>query len=156
MNQTTRLALRLELLWWIFTFALAAGILYPIVSNVNPYPFWGINLLYIVVFVTLTRYVFLLKFTFLAKIQWLKLLMILVSLPIIFALIHYLNLFQTFIDEKGPETLTSGLKGALADKMAAYIRSEMLLFAVGSVIISIIFPVRMLMSIWRVRNRGTV
>ncbi len=156
MQEQLKLSLRLELLWWSFTAILALGILYPIVSKIDPYPFWGINLLYIVVFVTFTRYVFLLKFTFLAKMQWVKAALILVSVPIIFALIHYLNLFQTFVDERGPETLTSGLRGSEAEQLATYIRAEMMLFAVGSVIIAVIFPFRMLRSIWRVRNSGQV
>jgi hypothetical protein len=40
--------------------------------------------------------------------------------------------------------------------MMNYIRSEMLLFGVAGIISSVIFPFRMLMSVWRYRNQGRV
>jgi hypothetical protein len=40
--------------------------------------------------------------------------------------------------------------------MTQYIRSEFLFFGVGSVIVSILLPFRMIISVWRTKNKGTV
>ncbi len=40
--------------------------------------------------------------------------------------------------------------------LARYTRNELLFFTTGSMIALILFPFRMIVSIWRVRNRGTV
>ena len=72
MNREQSLHFRLEIIWWIFTLILAAGILYPILREVDDYPFLVINIIFVIVFVTFTRYIFLLKHTFLAKQQLIK------------------------------------------------------------------------------------
>ena len=37
-----------------------------------------------------------------------------------------------------------------------YIKNEMIFFGVGSIITGIILPFRMIISLWRMRNKGTV
>jgi len=105
------LSLILEVVWWIFTLLLVVGILFPIYSKANAtYPFYTSSILFIVVFVTFTRYIFLLKYTFLAHLEKLKLAII----------------------------LFSAIIGA------------------GSIIAAIVLPLRLVVSIWLGRNRGTV
>ncbi len=152
----TTLTIRLELIWWLFTAILIAAILLPIYSHIDHYPFWMTNVLFVAVFITLTRYVFLLKHTFLAKRQILKIALIFLSIPVIFYLINQINYFQTFLDEEGVESFIHGLPLHRRNGLATFIRAEMLLFGVGSVIIAIIFPFRMLLSVWLLRNRGKV
>lgn len=41
-------------------------------------------------------------------------------------------------------------------KMGDYIRNEMVFFGVASLTTTFLLPTRMILSIWRVRNRGTV
>ena len=92
----TKLPLRLELFWWLFTAVVAIGVIYPIISSLNNFPFLFLNILYIVTFITVTRYLFLLKHTFLARSQAAKLVIIFLTLPFVFYLVQELNLFQTF------------------------------------------------------------
>src|SRR5690606_24809225 len=139
-----------------FTLILVAGVLYPILSKTDDYPFLAVNIVFIVVFVTFTRYIFLLKHTFLAKQQLLKIGIVLISIPVIFMLIHQINIFQTFLDENGIEGLAGDLPFGQREKVAKFIRAEMLFFGVGSVISSILLPIRLVVSVWRTRNRGTV
>ena len=156
MNQEQSLHFRLELIWWFFTLILAAGVLYPILREVNDYPFLMINTLFVIVFVTFTRYIFLLKHTFLAKQQRLKTGIILISVPIIFMLVNEINLFQTFLDENGFGGLVGDLPFGRRESFAKFIRAEMLFFGVGSVISAIVLPIRLVISVWRTRNKGTV
>ena len=156
MNREQSLHFRLEIIWWIFTLVLVAGVLYPILTKVVDYPFLVINVIFIIVFITFTRYIFLLKYTFLAKLQLVKIAFVLISVPIIFMLIHQINIFQTFLDEYGVEGLVGDLPFGKREPIAKFIRAEMLFFGVGSVISTIILSVRLVVSVWRTRNKGTV
>jgi hypothetical protein len=147
---------QLELLWWVITILITAAVLLPIYLKVDGYPFYFLNTVYIVAFITLTRYIFLLPFTFLANREVLKVILFFLAIPFIFYLIQALNQFQLFLDEEGPEALIKNLEGKTLSDMTTYIRSEILLFGVGSIISSLIFPFRLLISVWRKRNRGTV
>ncbi|MEM7102013.1 MAG: hypothetical protein AAF502_02705 [Bacteroidota bacterium] len=162
MNNTTKLKIILEIIWWIVTCFVAALILFPILKTFDHYPFLNINIVFIIVFITWARYIFLLKHTFLAKMIWLKAILIAASIPLVFILVGGIHEFQVFLDEKGPEILFSEeyvkepLSGSKELRLYAFLRKETLFFGVGSVITAIIFPFRMLISIWRQINRGTV
>ncbi len=156
MDGKQSLHFRLEIIWWFFTLILVTGVLYPILSKVDNYPFLVINIIFIIVFVTFTRYIFLLKHTFLAKQQLLKTGIVLIGVPIIFMLINQINLFQTFLDENGTEGIVGDLAFGKRENIANFIRAEMLFFGVGSVISAIILPLRLVVSVWRTENRGTV
>ena len=71
-------------------------------------------------------------------------------------LINQINVFQTFLDENGIEGIVGDLPFGKREQIAKFIRAEMLFFGVGSVIGSIILPFRLLISVWRTRNRGTI
>ncbi len=155
MDQKTKLNVRLELIWWLFTAIVLVAILFPIIREITPYPFLWANCLFIIAFITLTRYVFLLQHTFLAKRQILKAIIVLTITPVIFYLISEVNYFQTYLDEIGIDHLLENMSLSKKQNMVSYIRSEMLFFGVGSVIAAIIFPFRLMLSIWRNRNLGT-
>lgn len=156
MDDRKSLHIKLELIWWVFTLILTIGVLYPIVSKVETYPFLMINIIFIIVFVTFTRYVFLLKHTFIAKKQLLKIVLAILCLPITLYLIDRINNFQTFIDEQGSKAVVGSLPFEQQESMMSYIRSLLIFFGVGAVIITIIFAIRLIISIWKLRNRGIV
>ena len=151
-----QLGLKLEFLWWIFTAVVTFAVLFPILQKLTSYPFLIINVVYIVWFITLTRVVFLLQHTFLASRQLIKVAIVLIAIPIIFVLANQLTNFQTFMDETTFDAFMPNLPLDEIRSMNKYIHSEMLLFGVGSIIISIIFPFRMVLSIWRNRNTNNV
>lgn len=148
-NSPRFLLVRLELLWWMITAVIAVLIFWPIVSKLPDYPFFWPNLAFVLVFITLTRYIFLLRYTFIAKWRNLKVAVIFLCILGIFLLVQEINLFQTFLDEHGIEAIVGNLPKAEQHNMITYIRSEMLLFGVGSVISCIVFPLRLVVSIWR-------
>jgi len=156
MNQKRTLSFILEIVWWLFTLFVVIAVLYPIYTTVPDYPFYTSNILFIIIFITLTRFIFLLKHTFLAHYEYLKLAIILFSGISIFLLVNQLNYFQTYLDEQGLESFLGHLDLSKQESMGNYIRQEMLFFGVGSVITVILLPIRLVISIWRSRNRGTV
>jgi hypothetical protein len=148
--------LQLELVFWLFTALVTIAVLIPINSNIIDYPFWIQNIVFIIVAITITRYIFLLKFTFLAKRQLLKVGCIFLCIPLIFYLVQELNYFQTYLDERGTDHIVGHLPFEDRSDVIDYMRSELLLFGTMAIISSIIFPIRLIISIWRTHNRGTV
>lgn len=156
MEGTFKKQLILELIWWIVTGLVAAAVILPIISNLTSYPFLISNVVFIAVFITLTRYVFLLQHTFLAKAQVLKVIITLVSVPFIFMLIEGLSNFQNYLDEEGLEKFLPLMKIENQKGMINYIKSEMIFFGTGSIIVAILFPFRMTLSVWRNRNTNKI
>jgi hypothetical protein len=156
MTEQKKLHLKLELIWWVFTIILAVGLTYPIQSKLSNYPFLITTVAFIIIFITFTRYVFLLKHTFLAKKQILKVVMVFLCLPVAWYLVEEINYFQTFIDEQGPLALVGELPDNQQKSMSNYIRSVLLFFGVGGVIITVVFALRLIVSVWRLRNRGSI
>lgn len=156
MEENKGLHFKLELIWWIFTLILIIGILYPITSKLNDYPFLMINIIFIIVFITFTRYVFLLKHTFIAKKQLLKIVLAILCLPISIYLVDRINNFQTFIDEQGFKGVVGDLPFEQQESMMNYIRSLLVFFGVGAVIATVAFAIRLIVSVWKLRNRGSI
>ena len=149
--------LLLELVWWIFTAIFAAMILYPIWSKVTEYPerINIYNFAYIVVFITLTRYMFLMKYTFLADSQLTKAILIILCIPVIIFSIDGIFSFRQMLDNDGYAVICKGVASEQVNSLGMYYRNEYLFFGVSAIITSIIFPFRMVVSIWRKINRGT-
>lgn len=156
MDQSKNLSLKMELIWWLVTAILVAAILYPILQYTNDYPFLSLNIIYIVVFVTFSRHIFLLRYTILANAHLVKVAIILLSVPIIAYLIGGINFFQTYIDENGMDSFLSSSSALSQEQIGSFIRNELILFGVGSVIAAILLPFRLVISLWRWKNRGTV
>ncbi len=146
----------LELIWWALTILIAVAVLFPIYSSLPSYRFGWINIIYIITFITVSRYIFLLQHTFLAHIEYLKVIFVFLCIPAVFLLVQELNLFQTYIDEEGVDALVGSLPYNKRPSMLAYIHNEMFFFGVGAILSCVLFPFRLILSIWRGRNRGTV
>jgi hypothetical protein len=156
MQQRTSLLLLLEALWWVITAVLAITVLWPVWQAGIAWPFQTWNVIFVVALVTFVRYIFLLKHTFLAYRQVLKIVLVLALFPITFALIGGLNSFQAFVEEQTWDVLTGHLPALKKRAIESYLWNEMLFFAVGSVISGITLAIRLFVSVWRLRNRGTV
>lgn len=142
----------LEIIWWIVTAIIVIGVLYPITSSIDSYPFLVSNAIVIAAFVTLARYIFLLPYTFIQGRLYLKGALILISPIIIFLLMQEINQFQNGIDEKGWKAVLGISQLETLETLSNYIYSEFLFFGVGSVISAIIFPFRLVAAIWSAVN----
>ena len=157
-DQQFRLKIILEIIWWIATALIVLAVIFPITSVFKNYPFLQANIIFIVIFITFTRYIFLLKNTFLARLSWLKVILLIGCIPLVFTLISMFYGFQTFIDEEGTQSLFSleYLKEQVPirnqEGLAGYIKTETIFFAVGSIITTILMPFRMILSLWRTYN----
>jgi hypothetical protein len=155
MNEQRRLKIKLELMWWVFTLILVIAILAPIYINKLTFPFYTTNATYIVLFVTVTRYIFLLKHTWLLRMKWLKIGIVGASLILIFVLSTSMIEFNNYIEEIGLQKIVNDLSVEKQYPMIRYIQREMIFFGVGSVVAMIVFPARMLISLRRMRHTIT-
>ena len=156
MDKKQTLTLWLEVLWWGITTFVVAVILYPIHKAMYVWPFQPLNIAFVVVTITLARYIFLLKHTFLARFQVLKVALLLLMFPLTFVMVNELNMFMLYIEENTWDPLTGHLPAMDKRAIEEYIWAEMLLFGVGSCVAPPLFAARLMLSIWRTRNRGTV
>ncbi len=159
MENQSKAKLNLELLWWALTAVVVFAVIFPLKSQVPGYGFTFQNTLFIVVFITVTRYLFLLQHTFLARIQWLKIALTFVCIPLIFKMVEYITGFQTFMDymtdvEKRTYFGNKSLDAEL--QWETFLKTEMLLFGVGAVIAAVLFPFRMIISVWRQWNGRSI
>jgi hypothetical protein len=156
MEQRQRLSLLLELIWWIVTAVVVLAVLYPIHRAMYVWPYQTWNIVFIVVFITFSRYIFQLRHTFLARRQILKIAIILACFPLAFTLISGFNSFLSYIGDRTWEPLTGHLPLAQREPIQDYIWGEMVFFGVGSIIVIPILAVRLFVSIWTLHNRGVV
>jgi len=153
MNEQGRLKLKLELIWWVFTLVLVVAVLAPIYISKLTFPFYFANVVFIIVFVTVTRYMFFLKHTWLLRMKWLKIGLILGSVIFIFVLSTSMIDFNNYIDQIGLQEIVMDLPVEDQFSMIRYIHREVIFFGIGSIVAMIALPVRLLISLRRMRQQ---
>ncbi len=156
MQKQTIVRILLELTWWVITAVVVWAVLSPINKAMYVWPFRITNIVFIVAMVTFARHIFLLEHTFFAKNQIAKIALLLLMFPVTFMLIDNVSGFMVYIEDNTWEPLTGHLPAAEKRSTEKYIWNEMLFFGIGSILSAPIFAGRMMLSIWRTRNRGTV
>jgi hypothetical protein len=147
----------LELIWWVATIIIVILFIFPIYDTVGgKYIFYIQNIFFIVLFITFTRYIFLLKYTFLANNNKLKIAMVFIPILLFFYAIDSLFDFQDYIDKQEHIEMLSQLSPDRAIEISKYIKYQFLFFGTGGMMVIIMLPIRMIISIWRGINRGTV
>ena len=142
-----------EIVFWIFTIAVAVLIMRPIHDYIGKdYPYYFINYIFILLFFTYTRYLFLLRFTPFSHNLWVKLFLLFACIPLFLYLIDGSYDFQRMVDETGIEPLVNSSNLETKFNLARYVKYEFIFFSTGAFITLILLPMRMVASIWRVRN----
>lgn len=148
--------LKVELIWWVFTILLICIVLLPVWRNAPDFPFFAENVFFIAAAVTFTRYIFLLRTTLIARTKWIKAIIIGVAAILFFVMTTGLSDFHNFLEERGLQTIVTHLDVEKQTSVIRYIQREMIFFGVASILAGIALPLRMIISLWRMRNRGTV
>ena len=145
-----------ELIWWIITAIIVSLVLLPIFKNFPTFPFLIANIVFIMAFVTATRYTFLLKYTFLGQSQIIKIALVLLCIALVSLLLYKMQDFQVWAATEDPNRLLYKVNEGKRESLFSYIKAEYLFFAIGSIIAQVFLTFRLLGSIWNLRNRGTV
>ena len=148
--------IQLEIIWWTITGVVIVLVMFPIWSEVGTeFRYHNSNIWAVFIFMVFTRLLFVLRHTYIAKHSLIKIIFVLMSIPLFIYFMDSINEFQTFVDENGDTALLYQYSDKVAD-LTKYIRYEYLFFAVASMITVAMVPFRMILSLWRTRNRGTV
>lgn len=137
-----------ELLWWAFTLVLAGLILLPVYSQLPDFPYLWPNFVYVLVAITLTRYLFFLRISWLRDRLLVQAGIGILLLPLIFWMVQYLNDFITFFDENGPDVLVKNLERDLGKVMQRYLQAEYRFFAIWAIVAALLTPLRLLFNVW--------
>ncbi len=161
MNTTLRQKALVELMGIGITALIAGGILYPIFQNfVQPFPFLESNIICIVLFLTYVRYIFLLKHSWFSHIFLIKMALMLLSFPLGMWLMYQNREFLQFADSELPDSLLTLMRTDKPEtelvSIIKYIRAEYILFVTGAFLANVALFFRLLMSVWRGINRGSV
>lgn len=145
-----------EILSLIAAAIIALLFLFPIYLSSDNYSFYISNFLFIFLFITFTRYLFFLKYTPFSHFTPIKVTYIFITIPLAVFLTDSFSEFQAFTDTIGIQEFVKNLEGPKQIGTIAYIRNQMLFFGAGSVVATVLLSLRMIISIWRVRNRNAV
>ena len=137
-----------ELLWWAFTLVLAGLVLLPVYTTLPEFPYFTANFVYVVVAITLTRYLFFLNISWLRDRFVLQAALCLALFPLVFWMGQYFNYFITFFDEQGPDVLTRNLDRDTAGVIDDYLHAEYRLFGTWAIVAAAVTPPRMLYNVW--------
>lgn len=151
-NQTK---LNLAGLWILAMILLPVISLWPIYSNELDYPFYLNNFVFILTPIFFLRYIFFIKFTFIENTLIPKILFIPLAIVLIIYSYRGFNEFVNFYNDNGIFYSLEKFDLKKQDFLSTYINRQYIFFAVLSMIVSIIMPFRMLISVWRVYNKGT-
>lgn len=147
----------LEIVWWVSTIVLAFLIILPIYTAVgDDFLFYIENVVAIVVFATLTRWLFVLRHTFFGWNIKVKVVILFLMIPLFFICYDNLIDFQSYIDEEDIMNMVKSLPTLEQPKMAKYIKYEYVFFGVAALMTILMTPFRMVISVWRQLNKGTV
>ena len=142
-----------ELAWWAFALVLACLVVLPIYSTVPDFPFFFPNMLYVVVAVTLTRYLFLLHVSWLRDRLIAQAGLAFLLIPLIFYMVQEFNAFIIFFDERGPDVLIRGMESDMGQTIDGYMHAEYRFFGVWAIVSAVIMPFRLVYNAW-VRYRA--
>jgi hypothetical protein len=153
----------MELVWWMLTGIVAWLVARPLWSEFVDYRYIYELILFIVILITYTRYLFLLKYTFLSHFQVGKFILIFGSIPLIFFLINLFFGYQDFLERQseGMEEYQIYFRADMSfedhGKVIKYLSKVYSFFALSAIMVVVISPFRLLLSFWRVYNKvGTV
>ena len=151
----TKNKILLEAIWWLITAVIVAIVMYPIWTNFPAFKFNLMNIINIVVFITFARYTFFLKYTFLATLQKAKIAFVLFTVAIITTLMTQIQSFNVWIDGGDPDILLESVgRTDMREPLLNYIKSEYVFFVVAAIVAALFLSARLLVSVWRLRNRG--
>lgn len=77
-------------------------------------------------------------------------------IPLFLYTLRQFKAFNEYINDEGLQSFMYHLTNMGQESMEPYIRSEMTFFAVATLMTTVVFFFRLLISIWRYHNKGTV
>ncbi len=154
-TKRTASVLTFEVAWWAFAIVLACLVLLPLYDSVPDFPFFLPNFIYVVVAITLTRYLFLLHVSWLRDRLFVQAAVAFALIPLIFYMVQAFNAFIIYFDEQGPDVLIQALEKPVGETIDRYMHAEYRFFGVWAIVAAAVTPFRLIYNAW-VRYRAGV
>ena len=151
--------LMMEIIWWLITVTIVFMVAQPLWGSFAKYSFVYELIMFGIIFITYTRYLFFMKYTFLAEAQVVKFILIFVSLPFAFYLIQVFFNYQDFLEKQNEgmlefqEYFIKGISFQEHTDILTYMSKVYSFLGMSAIIAVIISPFRLLVSYWRVYNK---
>ncbi len=145
-----------ELVWLVITIVFMLLVILPFLINEISFPLLMTNIFWVLLSITLTRYIFQLKYTWLARKNLVKALLSVLCIPLFIWSLDQMYEFQSYNDEIGLQSLVTNLEPDIQSSYIQYIRSEYIFFGTLMIILCFAFPLRMIISVWRMRNSNSI
>lgn len=139
----------------ILLILLPIAVLWPVFSNGVDYIFYFHNILLIILSALYVRYIFFLEFTWIKNTIIPKLILMFAGIFSAVYSYYILNKFTGFYNENGIYHALNSMELSKQYLLGNYIYRQFIFFASFTIVTGIIIPVRMLISVWRVFNKGT-
>lgn len=142
-----------EVLSWGFIAVFCILFMLPIyIKTHEHFTFYLPNIVSIILFVGITRWLFLWKFVPYSRSKWVKFVFIFIPIPILMYLIGSMWDFQKFIDEEGTISFLKGSNDLNDYDFGRFIKYQFIFFCTGAIVTTVLLPVRMIISFWRIIN----
>ena len=151
--------LTMELIWWLITAIVVTIVVQPLWKEFVKYDFIYELIMFIIIVITYTRYLFFIKYTFLAHAQIVKVILIFGSLPFIFYLWQVFFNYQSFLEKQMEGMIEfkiyfrSDISFKERSQTLNYLSYYYKFFGWSSIFAVFISPFRLLVSFWRVYNK---
>ena len=145
-----------EIVWWCIISVVTAILLLHVESLTRDYPFRNIHALFVIISLLFLKHSFYFKYSFFSKVQWVKAILVFLCIPLLFKLIEFLNHFLTYTQNNTYDSFMKPASYEQMEKGFQMIYFEILLFGITSILITILFMGRLIVSLWRVRNGNRV
>ena len=151
--------LTMELIWWLISAIVVIKVVQPLWKEFVRYDFIYELIMFIIIFITYTRYLFFIRYTFLAHAQIVKIILIFLSLPFIFYLWEVFFNYQSFLEKQMEGMIEfeiyfrSDINFVERNETLQYLSTMYNFFGCSSILAVFISPFRLLVSFWRVYNK---
>ena len=156
MNKHTSQIITYELVWWLLTAIVCLLVYLRVSSGFDTYPYLAENMIFIVTFITFTRWVFLLRVSVISLSRNLMIALIFLAIPLFLYILTQYRSFKMYWDDG--ELIKMMSAGDYESKMAIanFFKQEMIFFGVAAMLAVFIFPFKLVKAIWKKHNKGYV
>ncbi len=143
---------RAEIIWWVFSFALAIFLLYPLYPEISEFPLFTANLLFILLGFHLLRLSIWWTYSPLLTHKKWRLALGFLAIPLTFWMVNRISDFIYYKDEGRALELFDRLPFDESLKKLNYLHNEYLFVGVTAALAGLAFMISMFWSGWRFRK----
>ncbi|KXK39641.1 MAG: hypothetical protein J5I52_00635 [Saprospiraceae bacterium] len=142
-----------ELLSVLFAMVFSALFMLPIyLKSGDHYNFYISNTINIILFITLTRWIFMLRYSPFSRSKWIRFALVFIPIPLLMYQMDRFYEFRFFVDDIGVLSFFGNEQTIENFHFGRFIKYQYFFFSTGAMVTTVLLPVRMIISFWRTYN----